>query len=43
MSKSQIAAMIARRKAAQKTKGNDTTPMLAACLDAAGFAEHRAY
>lgn len=43
MSKNQIAAMIARRKAAQKTTNTPTAPLLAACLDAAGFAEHRAY
>jgi hypothetical protein len=42
MSKRQIAAMIARRKAAQKIK-SEAPNLLAACLDAAGFAEHHAY
>jgi hypothetical protein len=43
MSKSQIAAMIARRNAAKKNNAGRADPVLAACLDAAGFAEHRAY
>ncbi len=41
MSKRQIAAMIARRKAAQSRQPNDN--LLGACLDAAGFSEHRDY
>lgn len=43
MSKRQIAAMIARRKAAQKIRNETPNNLLAACVDAAGFAEHRAY
>lgn len=47
MSNRQLAAIIARRKAikAARSSENQTkvSPMLAACLDAAGFAEHRAY
>lgn len=43
MSNRQIAAMIARRKASSKSKDTAPAPLLAACLDAAGFVEHRAY
>ena len=43
MSNRQIAAIIARRKAAQNKKNSRANPMLTACLEAAGFSEHRAY
>ncbi|WP_267899722.1 hypothetical protein [Erythrobacter aureus] len=41
MPKRQLAAMIARRKAAAANKAPKN--LLGACLDAAGFAEHRDY
>lgn len=42
MSKKQIQAIIARRKALAN-QGRKANPMLAACIAAGGFPEHRAY
>ena len=43
MSNRQLAAVIARRKAAQGKKTSRPNPMLVACIEAAGFNEHRSY